>query len=102
MDLTPVHSFVTLIGPESEYHDEAIERFQSLCAVRFVPLPHCLNEVGVLTGGVGTEANRKCGSPGERAAAPSPYRPCRSRERIRSYSLYQCGPRTRGLGYRRA
>jgi len=27
-------SFVTLIGPESEYHDEAIERFQSLCAGR--------------------------------------------------------------------
>lgn len=28
------HSFVKLVGPESDYHAEAIERFRALCADR--------------------------------------------------------------------
>ena len=32
--LNIIYSFIKLVGPESEYHDEAVERFRQLCEGR--------------------------------------------------------------------
>jgi staphylococcal nuclease domain-containing protein 1 len=30
----PIHSFIKLVGPESDYHQEAVDRFRQLCEGR--------------------------------------------------------------------